>query len=531
MSRRRVQTLPRASDDTVIPDPEQRHLLWARGYLYAREPSEPPHPWWRSHELGGRTLHFDPRLELSVARHGETFVAVLGIAVDLSEWLTGLGDIAEMLLDHRLRSRSAMIRALDRVCGRYIVIDGRGEHAWIQGDASCSRPVYYSTTADAYASHAHLLAAVTGSPRHPRFPDPNGLGKRTYAMPGNCTPWRDVRVLTPNTDLCLTTGEISRFFPRSRIEHRDPLLIIDHLGPLLERQLELLSREHRLLISLTAGLDSRTTLALSRSVADRVEYFCYEFPEVREGRSPEKQQDSEISRQLAERVGVTFHTIPMPYRYPEEPLLSVTRANATLFSHPALGLSHLTSGLDDRLHIRSSHFEVARRWFRRHGATQTPVDGKEMARLLTEYHGNEAPFVEEFDRFYALTDFESTEDLCDQHDLFYWEHRAGTWVPHFLAESDVAYENYTIVNARHIYEWLMSAPHRLRSNAAVQRGLITRYWPEAMEFPINGQMKEHFPAQVACAPDRASSRNWSMSGLAASLKQFLRGSSASRHFR
>jgi hypothetical protein len=116
MSRQRVQTLPPASDDTVIPDPEHRHLLWARGYLYAREPSEPPHPWWRSHELGSRTLHFDPRLELSVARDGATFVAVLGIAVDLSEWLTDLGDIAEMLLDRRLRSRNAMIRALDTGC-------------------------------------------------------------------------------------------------------------------------------------------------------------------------------------------------------------------------------------------------------------------------------------------------------------------------------------------------------------------------------------------------------------------------------
>jgi hypothetical protein len=266
-------------------------------------------------------------------------------------------------------------------------------------------------------------------------------------------------------------------------------------------------------------------------VADRVEYFCYEFPEVREGRSAKKQQDSEISRQLAARVGVTFHTVPMPYRYPKEPLLSVTRANATLYSHPALGLSHLGSGLDNRLHIRSSHFEIARRWFRRLGQTRTPVDSKEMARILTEYQGDGAPYVEEFDRLCALTDFESTEGLCDQHELFYWEHRAGTWVPHFLAESDVAYENYTIVNARHIYEWLMSAPPRLRSNGAVQRGLITRYWPEAMEFPINGQVKEHFPAQVAFTPDRAPSRNWSLSGPAASLKRFLRGSSANRHFR
>lgn len=493
---RSLAVFPPATDAAVPQADDYGHLLWARGYLLTAERSAPPHPWWRTEEIGSRLLHYDPRLELSVARDGATFVAILGIAIDVSDWLTGLGDIAQKLLDHRLRSRSSMIRALDHVSGRYIVIDGRGEHAWIQGDAANTRSIYYSTTTDACASHSHLLATVTGAPPHPNFPDPNRLADefRTYAMPGTATPWAGIRVLTPNTDMLLSARNISRFYPRQPITHRDPHQIIDHLGPLLERQLELLAREHKLLISLTAGLDSRTTLAVSRTVADQAEYFCYEFPEVRTGTVGKKSRDSEISRELAARVGVDFHTIPMPFKYPQEPLLSVTNANAELFAHPALGASHLTSPLQGRLHIRSNHYEISRKWWHTVGEWRTPVDPKEMARALTEYRGEGAPFVEEFERFWATTDFQSTEGLVDQHELFYWEHRMGTWITHFLAESDIAYESYTVINARHIYEWMLSAPDRLRKNGAVQRGLITAYWPEAMAFPVNGRVMEPFPA-------------------------------------
>ncbi|MFC4337623.1 hypothetical protein [Salininema proteolyticum] len=487
-----------ASDSAVTPSDDHRHLLWARGYLYTSIDVAPPHPWWRSQELGGRTLHHDPRLGFAVACRGRSFVALLGIAVDIADWTTDLGGIAAKLLSRRRRSRDRMIEALDFVCGRYIVIDGRGSNVWVQSDATGMRPVHYSEKADAFSSHAHLLAEVTGAPRHPVFPDPNELfaRHRTYALPGNLTPWDTVRTLTPNTDMHVPTKRVRRFYPRVEMARRDPLEVIDHLGPILESQLELLSRDHRLLISLTAGLDSRTTTAVSRSVADRATYFCYEFPEVRQGRTGKKSRDSDVSRELADKLGLDFRRVPMPYRYPEEPLLSITRANASLYSHPALGLSHLESGLDGYLHIRSNHYGIARRWYSVLGKVRTPVGPREMARVLTELHGDGEPFVEEFGRFHDLVDFGATEGLCDQHELLYWEHRMGTWIGCFLAESDVAYETYTVVNARHIYEWMMSVKAKLRRNGAVQRGLITAYWPEAMDFPVNGKLKDRFPQRA-----------------------------------
>lgn len=482
---------PAAAEADVARHGDCADLLWARGFLLTAEEHRPPVPHWRRERLGGRWLSWDPRTPIAVARAGSAWVALLGRAIDLDTWSTDTAAIAAALLRARLGGREALLDRLESLSGRYAVFDGDGRAASVQSDAAGMRAVFYETetSAPCVASHAGLVAEHVGAGPS-AFPDPELLraSRRAYALPGRATPFAGVVMLTPSTELDLVGGRVRRCFPREAREQRPVGEVADAVLPLLHGQLAALTETERLEVSLTAGLDSRTTLALTGPFAEKLEYFTYDT--VGSG-GPSRlgvEHDVAVAVELAERFGLVHHRIEVKGRVPAEPLRSIMERNSPRRSHPGLAAAHRAHAPERGLHLRSNLYEIGRAFYRALREQPTVLKPGHMASLLTKRKSQGPDLREAFAEYVEATDFDRAQLLYDPLDLFYWEHRSGMWFNAHLAESDIAFDTFILVNSRLVYRLLLSAPLEDRIAGSVFLELIRRSWPEVLEVPVNGRL-------------------------------------------
>jgi SAM-dependent methyltransferase len=69
-------------------------------------------------------------------------------------------------------------------------------------------------------------------------------------------------------------------------------------------------------------------------------------------------------------------------------------------------------------------------------------------------------------------------------DLFYWEHRLGTWVSGTLRAARADHLTYILYNCRTLIETLIARPLEERNTADVPLALIREMWPELLSVPI-----------------------------------------------
>lgn len=465
-------------------------LLWARGFLLTAHAHRTPVAHWRRKRLGDRWLSWDPRTPIAVAGVGTSWVALLGRAIDLDGYSTDTAAITSALLQARLRSREALLDRIDALSGRYVVIDGDEHAAFAQTDAAGMRALFYQTDASSpcVASHAGLVAEHIGAGPS-AFPDPERLREteHAYALPGRATPFAGVVMLTPNTELDLVEGVVRRCFPREEQERRTTGDVVDAVLPLLRGQLAALTETDRLEVSLTAGLDSRTTLALTRPFADRLVYFTYDPVELQDSSRRGVEHDVAIATELAARFGLDHHRIEVKSYKPAEPLRSVMERNSPRSSYPGLAAAHRDHTPERGLHLRSNLYEIGRAFYRSKREQPTVLKPGYMASLLTKRRSRSAPIREAFAEYVGATGFDEAQRLYDPMDLFYWEHRSGMWLNAHLTESDIAFDTFILVNSRLVYRLLLSAPLEDRITGAVFLELIRRNWPEVLDMPVNGE--------------------------------------------
>ncbi|MCC3762507.1 hypothetical protein K3N28_05420 [Glycomyces sp. TRM65418] len=482
------------SDADIPATEELGELLYARGFLLAPHRHDVPVAHWRQVRIGELWLSYDPRSACAVVRSGHSWVAVLGRVICLETWDDDVRSIATALLRAKASGRDAFLDRIDGLSGRFAVIYNEGAETYLQSDAASLRSVYFGRRdGRTYAaSHAHLVADRVGTVPS-AFPDPQTIRKEcnAYAFPGRVTQFARVFALTPNTELAFGIAEPRRFFPREALAPRVTEDAVDEVLPLLQRQLELLASRTPLVISLTAGLDSRTTLALSRSIKDQVDYFTYDSKTGAGESGAAMRADVAAAREMSEDLGFRHHRIQSRFRIPPEPLAGIMDRNSKRISAPGLyGTHRLYEGGCRGLHIRSNLYEIARSFYRAKRTQPDRLTPEHMAYLLTSRKTTPESFAATFAEFADAVEFDRAQDLYDPLDLYYWEHRCGTWLAAHHIESDVVFDTFTIFNSRRIYKALLALPLEDRISGAAFVEMIRRTWPESLKFPVNGAIIE-----------------------------------------
>lgn len=488
-----IQVFEKAMESDIDLAEDYSQLRFSRGFHISREQpaSRPGH--WRSAAIGDYSLGWDSRSNAAIASTEGSAVAVIGTAFHLGLKESNIASIAVDLLNSRRSGADSFDMRAQLLSGRYVLLDISPEGAFLQSDATGMRSVYYATEGGLAASHSLLAARLLGDQSPSVFGVPGWFREtRARAIPGRRSEYEAISMLTPNTKVDISCGAISRIqsaMPEADVPSEE---VAGRIIPLVHAQLEALTNRERVLVSLTAGLDSRTTLAMTRPFRDKISYFSYVTR--RPGKPSPSEPDMLFAQELCRDEGLDFQPVIVDSMLGKGPLLDVMRGNSTRIHVPSIAAAYMEQLPTDSIHIRSNLYEIGRALIRSTtpGRRPAPLDAKEVARRIAGKvdHATFAESIAASEEWLDLTRF-GEETRYDELDLYYWELLMGKWLPAVMIESDVAHETYTVINSRHIIDLMLSAPLDERINGGVANAIISQAWPELMGYPVNG----HKPAR------------------------------------
>lgn len=460
-------------------------LLYARGFLLARRRIDVPVAGWEEIPFGEYWLYRDPRVGVQRSTEGSTTVLLVGRAILLGNTSPQSG-LANHLANDLLVSRQRFDESVEHVCGNYVLMTANGHEHTVQSDAAGLRSIFYSPDGEVVGSHASLVAAQSPSSRFTQFHDPSWESRDSVSyLPGLRTIHDGVLQLTPNTELHLETMMPRRVFPRRPPLSLEVSEVVNRVSPLLAIQSKFLvgSGQH-LMLSLTAGIDSRTSLAVLRPIAHHLTAFTYVLEFGRFADLPIIGIDEAVASKIASDLSLTHRLarIGNPAVRPE--LEEVLEANTHHEHIWPLAQWYLDNLASETLHIRSNVYEIGRAFYRKSRPRLLPLDPGMMAETHRRSNRERPAAIEAFVEFHRLTDFDSLHGH-DPYDLFYWEHRVGRWHANVVAESDISHETWVLINSRRILELLLAAPLAQRIKGTVFSELIDSHWPALSRLPFN----------------------------------------------
>lgn len=476
----------------AAPDPRDDaydDLLYARGFLLTDRPRPEVPAFWARREIGGWGLWHDPRLDCREAEargalplRGPARVLCLGVILDADRPEDGPDAVLSRLAGRLARSEAAMLRALDTAAGRFVLIYRRGGRTCVVGDAAGTKQVFrHRHGAVVVASHLGLAERnVEGATRIPHLVFKMGF-------PGFDTNRRRIRILTPNTRLCLEDGGVERFWPRRAVPALEVERAAEEAARLMRNTIAHLAGRFDLHMSVTAGLDSRVTLSLLGDLP------CSLFTYYRADDVASDAHDLDFIEAYRRGSGRPTRLFRLRERSIPSGFRRSLAAN-TIRSHVQGVAWLLHDGFPSdgaQLHLRSNLSEIGRQFYGMPRWNDRPASA-EFARLhLSLQRGVRPPAVydaiERFERFARVTGIVEAGRRADLASLFYWEHRMASWLANCLTESDAGMDTVSPYNCRRLLEALLGVPPEVRSTAAVHRAIVAARAPELTRLPVNGR--------------------------------------------
>jgi hypothetical protein len=290
--------------------------------------------------------------------------------------------------------------------------------------------------------------------------------------------------------------------PRRRVRLEEA---IERVPAMMRTQVAALVQSRRpLVLSLTAGLDSRFSLAVARPYVASIEFVTHMRPEM-----PDQAVDVAVARDIAQRLGLrhrVLETTDLAGRMQQYEEFDAVQAHNTHYHHaPTVAyLYTLEYASRDCLHIRSNLSEIGRAFYlkpakivwladwvrvpwrslRKFARMLLPFDARQMTRLYRPSLLTDPVVNEAFADFHRIVQFDRRHGYSP-YDLFYWEHRMGVWHSAVVTESDPAFESHVLFNARRILELMLSLSLNERRHSALLHRVIERELPELANLPVN----------------------------------------------
>jgi hypothetical protein len=458
------------------------HLRFRRQFLLARAPIAALHD-WQCVQIGSLRLYAHPDLALHVASVGARTVALLGSIFDPRRPELGNADLLDDIVSSAtdIDTCSARFKPL---CGIYafLYIDPRG--AVVQQDALALREVYYcdhdnlvvcASQPNLAAKYANPVIALNRDPklidfRSRHFKDGKWIGEETC--------FQGIRHLLPNHRLDIPRRTAMRYWP-DRALVRLPLDEAVRTGSeFLKGAMRAITHRHSVMMAVTAGADSRTLLAASRDVSDRIHYF------VNDQGLGDEHPDIAVPKQMFEGIGKPFHVHRVASDIDEDFrrvfLDNVFHASDRVL--PTIQNVYFKQ-LGDKVNILGCG-EIART---RYGAQPSRLDAFRVAYKLGYQRSD-----------YVL---DKSQAICSELaqvgqrfainplTLLYWEQTRGNWGSVGNSESDIAIEEIDPYDSHFLYETFLSVDPkycRYRDSPCVLfRELIECMWPQLLNWPVN----------------------------------------------
>ncbi|MGB9863411.1 MAG: hypothetical protein ACPLPQ_06350 [Candidatus Saccharicenans sp.] len=439
--------------------PHWQYLRLSNGYYLAAHPDLPVHSLTsRGHEL-----------------------ILLGYWVDPYEPELNNQDILNRL-ENSSTSVKSIINFIEHLTGRFVLIFRNKEYFFLLHDACGLRNLVYGKDSSGKvwcASQPKLLAEQFSSELDGEMLDFLNLsvfqkGQLDFYFPYQKTIYKNIYCLLSNHLLDLNSGDTRRFWPdRNKIPENKIEDVIPQVARLLTGSLQAAARRLNLKIGLSAGLDSRITLAACKALTKHVTFFTH---------TPLNHNffDEEIPKRLANRLKLNYDYCEIIPINPEfKNILSLNNALCVL-RRGTIAFSFLQKFGPKATLVNSNLYEFSRMLF---WIPDFLVSGKTLAIMSSLDHPLARSMFKKW-----LDEATPSLLLSKIHPTVLFElENISRWVAEAYLDFDFAHETFNPFNNRLLIRLVNSV------NPGLRRGnfnhfdykLIDYLWPEVLSEPIN----------------------------------------------
>ncbi|HEX2945829.1 MAG TPA: hypothetical protein VHT96_07720 [Clostridia bacterium] len=443
---------------------------------------------WRKTRIGGRFfLYSHPELDIGCLKAGEKEVYLLGYMLD--PFNPGFNN--ERILEEIMRkceSFDDVLAFTDRYGGRWALIWKDETGIKMMNDACGTRQVYYYSGKHGIwcGSQPSIIAFELGletslTPELEEFIGSPGY-KKECAWIGDGTIYKNVRHLLPNHYLDLELPEVRRFWPVKELCGSEPDNAVKETAGIMRGMIAgILNRFGNVMLSVTAGVDSRMNLAASRPYSGRIRYiFCRDA-------GNRCSTDYTVSSKLLERLRLKQHIIGL--HEADKAFTDIYGRNVTMASDlPSKAFIYsFHKELPGYIHVSGVGAGIAKSFYSYDNSRISA--GKICKAAGYENSAYVLSFVEKW-----LKDAESVKSLktVNLYDLFYWEQRMGNWGAKSSAEQDIAVEETWPYNNRRLLATMLSVDAKYRKPPFYRfhRRVIRYLWEETLCMPVNPNFRK-----------------------------------------
>ncbi|MBP9009710.1 MAG: hypothetical protein WAP08_04870 [Smithellaceae bacterium] len=436
---------------------------------------------WNSLQIGSQYLYTHPDLDTIMFQDLEKLIVLMGNIYNPKQPDATNHDILE-IIHKNSNSITNLFCQVKRFAGAYAIIYKNSTDYIIFHDALGIREIYYCTSENLIicGSQPNLIADFSEPPIRvtddPLFLDFFNNHLKNSSMISDNTYFKDVKHLLPNHYLDLNQGKASRYWPSAHIKKIDLDDAVQRICNYLQGIMNALVQRHQIMMAITAGIDSRTLLAASKYVKDKIYFF------VNDENIGHNHPDIYIPCKIFRTIGEPFHVhdnsgnIDLEFRkiFLNNVFLASERMLPTIYNVYFKNHSNKVNILGTG-EIGRTRFGKDPRWINGHYLAykmkhhKSPYAVKQCEKILSE-----------------LTPIAKMAGL-NIMTIFQWEQNKGNrWVVG-NSESDIAIEEIDPFDSHLLYEYFLGVDDMYTDyeNPIIFKKIIHNMWPELLTWPVN----------------------------------------------
>jgi hypothetical protein len=450
--------------------------LFARQFLFTKEQDTRPFESWNTLPVGDFSLHTHPLLEVTSVKRDSIHLVLIGYLFDYDQYKSSNRDIVSELAKMDFQS---YVKRIGRYTGQYVLLRMETDALTLISDAGAQREVYYTTDFSVFASQPKLIGHSKKLVPHSdekavAFYNSAKFKKKTIFI-GDTTHWQNVKHLSPNHFIDITSQKIIRYFPSVKRFEKPLDVVADEAVERIMGFFKAVAYRHKVALPVTAGYDSRLLFAASLNIDCR--HFVFKHRKLNE-----KHYDIAISRKLLKDQDKPFEVIT----YNETPNENIKAIHNRSIDFPRAENTPLIFNGFNRLFadytvLDTIMSELARN---RYGNFRK-LNAADLA-YLNHYKGD-AFVVSVYDEWLKNSSDAITDKKYNIPDLFYWEEIMGNWAAKSKTEYMLGTEFFSLLNSRDLIELLMSVNIRYRNTNinVLYNSIIANFAKGALKYPMN----------------------------------------------
>lgn len=387
-------------------------------------------------------------------------------------------------------NRQSLIEYLNELTGNFffcIIQDSK-----IEFITDCAGMMFacYGTVEGKFfiSSHAQLIADIANVKKSDyveRFEKYKYFYKYGLFFPGDTTQFENINRVLQNHIMYFDGSEVTynRFYPVKEIEvvnnEEDYVGLCKEVVKVLNNTMYCISKKYsKPAISLTGGMDSKTTLACAYGLYDQYSYYSYITM------SGDK-VDADAAKEIANQIGIEHKTYTVSEKDEDFEDLDIIRkilyhnnGEYRINDNDVRKRAYFDKINDRDVEIKSWVSEVARsNYYKKFGIKMpkrlTPRNMTSMFKIFITQRKLAKETDKIFDKFIEKTGFHNMPSGYDESDMYLWEFRYSAWGGMVItSEHSYSDEIFIPFNNRNLLELMLRAPQEKRISDQFHDDLI-----------------------------------------------------------